>query len=111
MIRAHVHPDGNGLFIAVSLVKILLPGPTSLSSIMRVGHGLQGNDWEPIRSGVAAHPTLLLREEEAKALLAGLAEHFNGATDLKAVQQNFDRETARVDQLLATLCSVAKSLA
>jgi hypothetical protein len=48
-------------------------------------------------------PTIQLRENEARALLAELLRHFQGGDDTRQLRKDYEAERARVDTFIAAV--------
>jgi hypothetical protein len=55
----------------------------------------------------AEPPAMHLPTEVATVLLDALAQHFGGTADTRQLRTDYDDERHRVDQLIATLATVA----
>jgi hypothetical protein len=116
MLRAHIHENYMGR-IGVTLAQH--PEGNGLDdnriSIMR----LQGEDgrapwtsWETVEDPTAEiAPTLFLGHEEARVLLDALAQHYQGASDMRLLRADRDHERGRVDKLLDVVAEIAKGRA
>jgi hypothetical protein len=67
--------------------------------------------YDEIGDGLDLEPTLVLDEAAARALLDGLAGHFHGAEDTRALRKDYDAERKRVDGLIGTVTHLAGVLA
>jgi hypothetical protein len=78
---------------------------------LRFGEG-GSREWEHVTDVYAGSsgPTLVLEEDEARALLDALTRYYHGAEDTRALRKDYDAERARVDKLTATLGDVVKAL-
>lgn len=63
---------------------------------------------EPGERGAPTEPTLSLDHEEANALLAALANHYQGVDDQRALRKDYTDERGRVDKLIDVVSSVAQ---
>lgn len=111
MIRAYVHDNYIGMNVAVSLVR--LPEGEGVwdghATILRFSEGSRYPAWEQIEDPSAQiEPTFHLGHEEARALLDALAEHYQGASDMRLLRQDRDHERGRVDRLLDVVSEIAK---
>lgn len=52
---------------------------------------------------------LILRDDMARALLAALLRHYNGADDARMLRKDYDAERARVDRLTETVSVIARA--
>lgn len=114
MIRAYIHDRLVSMNVAVSLVRI--PQDESVwdghAQILRLGTDLLATGWEPIGDPAAEiKPTFTLGREEARALLDALAEHYQGASDMRMLRADRDHERGRVDKLLDVVAEIAKGRA
>lgn len=114
MIRAYVHDNWPGMNVAVSLVQH--PQDESVwdghARILRLGADHLAVGWESIEDPSAEiKPTFMLGHEEARALLDALAEHYQGASDLRLLRADRDHERGRVDKLLDVVTEIAKGRA
>lgn len=113
MIRAYIQDNLVGMNFAVTLVR--LPQDETVwdghADILRLAaDGFR--TWEPIENpGAEIKPTLTLGHEEARALLDGLAEHYQGASDTRLIRQDRDHERGRVDKLLDVVAEIARGRA
>ncbi len=112
MIRAFVHDNVAGFNVVISLIRS--PEGEGISQgnawICRLNNDNIG--WEWIEDPVAEiRPTFVLGHEEARALLDGLARHYQGATDTQLLRQDRDHERGRVDKLLDVVTEIAKARA
>jgi hypothetical protein len=77
---------------------------------LRFGDG-GSREWEQVTDVYAGHgPTLVLEEDEARALLDALTRYYNGAEDTRALRKDYDAERARVDKLTDAVIGVAHRL-
>jgi hypothetical protein len=77
---------------------------------LRIGENGR-REWEQVTDVHAGHgPTLVLEEDEARALLDALTRYYHGAEDTRALRKDYDAERARVDKLTGTLGDVVKAL-
>lgn len=57
-----------------------------------------------VRDAVTPDPdevdVLHLTDDDARALLAGLLQHYQGSEDLRGLRRDYDAERARVDRLI-----------
>ncbi|MEV5710130.1 hypothetical protein [Actinoallomurus sp. NPDC052274] len=113
MIRAYLTPDLASFQTRVSIVQHGSDGAPS--RILRITGGGQdapaSYSWEEIDPSITVTPTFNLDDLVARALLDGLADHFAGADDLRALRRDYDHERARVDKLTDSLTTIARTLA
>lgn len=114
MIRAHVGSHYPSFNVAVTLVRT--PDGEGIFQgngwIMRLVGDPVRADWERIEDPAAEiNPTVILGHEEARALLDGLMEHYQGASDTRLLRQDRDHERGRVDKLLDVVAEIAKGRA
>jgi hypothetical protein len=64
------------------------------------------SDWEPVPQSTDVAPTVFLRDDEARALLAKLQEHFHGGDDTRQLRADYNDERARVDRLIGIVDGV-----
>ena len=112
MIRAHIYENHMG-GVTVSVVRH--PAEGSFDARPRIlhftGDHLAGR-WDEIDDPYGEiPPTFRLGPEEARAVLAGLAAHFHGPDDTRALRRDYDTERARGDVLIGHLGEVARTLA
>lgn len=114
MIRAYVTDDIIGLAVRISLVRHDAGGrPQEILRLLDDDpSSFQRFRWDPLDSaGADVAPTLVIGQDEARALLDALTRHFQGAGDTRALRRDYDRERDRVDKLLTHLAEVTKTLA
>jgi hypothetical protein len=114
VIRAFVSDNLIGFRVAVTLVRT--PEGQGVHDgnawILRLAGDPIHAGWERIEDSAAeVRPTLTLGHEEARALLDGLAEHYQGASDTRLLRQDRDHERGRVDKLLDVVAEIAKERA
>jgi len=111
MLRAYVHENYLGMNVAVSIVRHP-DGEAQYNSrvqIMRFGTGGRTHGWEAIEDPtMEIEPSLVLAHEEARVLLDALAEHYQGASDMRLLRQDRDHERGRVDKLLDVVSKIAE---
>lgn len=109
MLRAHIAQNFMGR-LAISIVRHP-EGDGQYNDrpwILRVKDD-QRTDWELVEDPMAEiKPTLYLGEYEARVLLDALAEHYQGASDMRLLRQDRDHERGRVDKLLDVVSEIAK---
>lgn len=116
MLRAHIHENYMGR-LAVTLAQH--PEGDSLADNRPMVMRLQGEDgrapwtsWETVEDPTAEiAPTLFLGHEEARVLLDALAQHYQGASDMRLLRADRDHERGRVDKLLDVVSEIAKGRA
>ena len=114
MIRAYVTDKFAGFHVAVTLVRT--PEGEGVhdgnACILRLAGDPIHAGWERIEDPDAeVRPTFTLGHEEARALLDGLTEHYQGASDMRLLRQDRDHERGRVDKLLDVVAEIAKERA
>lgn len=77
--------------------------------ILRLGDGIATRAWEEASDLVMMEnpATLVLEEDEARALLEALLRRYQGASDMHTVRSDLLHERGRVDKLLATVTDLA----
>lgn len=109
MLRAHINENFMGR-LAISIVRHP-EGDGQYNDrpwILRLTDGRHA-DWKVIEDPMATiEPTLHLGEYEARVLLDALAEHYQGASDMRLLRQDRDHERGRVDKLLDVVSEIAK---
>jgi hypothetical protein len=68
-------------------------------------------NWESVVPGASTPPTFHLGDEEATALLAALASHYQGVDDQRALRKDYDHERGRVDKLTDALIGIVQKAA
>lgn len=68
-------------------------------------------EWETVSVGQAVTgPTIRIPTEFARALLDALLRHYQGASDMHQLRQDFLHEQKRVDQLTAVISNALNKL-
>ena len=110
MIRAYVSEDFPLDSVKVAIVQ--QPEGGRPEAILRVVDNAPRLRWEAIESiDAVVEPTMMLRLDEAQALLDSLTRFFHGAEDTRALRKDYEAERGRVDQLVGTLAVVTQTLA
>lgn len=110
MIRAYITEDFPADAVKIAIVR--QPEDGRPEAILRVIDDAPRFRWEAIEpNGGPIEPTMMLREDEARALLDSLTRHFQGAEDTRALRRDYDREWARGDALMRVLSDVTMALA
>jgi hypothetical protein len=110
MIRAYISEDFPADAVKIAVVR--QPEDGRPEAILRVIDNSPRLRWEAIGpDNPAIEPTMMLHDDEARALLESLTRHFQGAEDTRALRRDYDNERARVDGLTAALIDVAQTLA
>ena len=109
MIRAYITEDFPADAVKIAIVQ--QPEDGRPQAILRVIDDAPRLRWEAIEPDTTIEPTMMLREDEARALLDSLTRHFQGAEDTRALRRDYDSERARVDGLTGALIDVARMLA
>lgn len=112
MLRAYIHPNYMGR-LAVTLARHPegegLTDDRILIMRMRGSNDASWATWEPVEDPNAEiAPTLFLGDEEARVLLDALAQHYQGASDMRLLRADRDHERGRVDKLLDVVAEIAK---
>jgi hypothetical protein len=108
MIKAHVHEPAASF------------GDLHIAIARHIGdHTVQvlhwtdeGKSWDAHDvHGAASEPTMILRLDEAMAVLDALTAHLHGASDTRQLRLDLERERERVDEQTAVIADVVRSLA
>jgi hypothetical protein len=113
MLRAYIHENYMGR-IAVTLARH--PEGDGLTDDRITVMRFQSEDgrapwasWETVEDPTAEiAPTLFLGHEEARVLLDALAQHYQGASDMRLLRADRDHERGRVDKLMDVVVEIAK---
>jgi len=76
---------------------------------LRIGQGYE-REWEEVTEYAGHGPTLVLEEDEARALLDALTRYYSGAEDTRALRKDYDAERGRVDKLTDAVIGLAHRL-
>jgi hypothetical protein len=76
---------------------------------LRFGEG-GSREWEQVTTYAGHGPTLVLEEDEARALLDALTRYYHGAEDTRALRKDYDAERSRVDKLTDAVIGLAHRL-
>lgn len=114
MIRAYIQEQFASDSVDIAIIQSDAAGsPDTPKRILRLASDESRFPfWEPLPEDARnVEPTLRLNNEAALALLDALTRHYQGAEDTRALRRDYDAERKRVDQLTATLGTIASSLA
>lgn len=106
MIRARcseVFPSG--------LVRIaIVHADRGSRQLLRLDSGA-ARHWEDLPEAMEeGEPTLILYDDEARALLDALVAHYQGAENTQTLRRDYDHERARVDKLTDAVTGIATNL-
>lgn len=97
------HPEGDGLVDNRIMIMRLQGGDDRVAPL---------TTWEVVEDPTAEiAPTLFLGHDEARVLLDALAQHYQGASDMRTLRADRDHERGRVDKLLDVVAEIAKGQA
>jgi hypothetical protein len=106
VIRAQV-AESFAFSFGVAILIADRPGENSAGMPYRALRLREGGarEWEHVADAAAGatKPTLVLEDDEARALLDALTRHFHGAEDTRALRRDYDAERQRVDKMINAL--------
>jgi hypothetical protein len=106
VIRAQV-AEGFAFGLGVAILIADRPGESPAGMPYRALHIGEGGlrEWEHVADAAAGAtaPTLVLEDDEARALLDALTRYYHGAEDTRALRRDYDDERKRVDKMIGAL--------
>jgi hypothetical protein len=112
VIRVQI-AEGFAFGFGVAVLIADRPGENAAGMPYRALHFGEGGsrEWEHVTDVYAGRaPTLVLEDDEARALLDALTRYYHGAEDTRALRRDYDDERKRVDRLTSILGDLAKAL-